>query len=126
MPQVLIVTCSSSLKLLHISLSISYEKLVLNQDNNFYMYLISLSILISCLVDKVWILSREISFQSLLGAGRLLVMNMIFSDIETFILDINVGPIKKLASGDLTVIKRCKSDYHLISPHNISPESLIK
>ena len=53
-------------------------------------------------------------------------MNLIFSDIETFILDLNVGPTKKLASGDLKVIKRCKSDYHLISPHNISPESLIK
>ena len=49
-----------------------------------------------------------------------------FSDIETFILDLNVGPTKKHACGDLTVIKRCKSDYHLISPHNISPESLIK
>ena len=53
-------------------------------------------------------------------------MNMIFSDIETFILDLNVGPTKKLASGDLTVIKRCRSDCHLISPNNISPESLIK
>ena len=53
-------------------------------------------------------------------------MNMIFSDIETFILDLNVGPTKKLSSGDLTVIKRCKSDYRLISLHNISPESLIK
>ena len=113
MPQVLIVTCSSSLKLLHISLSISYEKLVLNQDNNFYMYLISLSILISCLMDKVWILSGEVSCQSLLG-------------VETFILDLNAGPTKKLVSGDLTVIKRCKSDYHLISPHKISPESVIK
>ena len=62
MPQVLIVTCSSSLKLLHISLSVSYERLVLDQDNDFYMYLISLNILISCLVDKVWILSGEVSF----------------------------------------------------------------
>ena len=53
-------------------------------------------------------------------------MNMIFGDIETFILDLNVGPTKKLSSGDLTIIKRCKSDYHLISPHNISPESLTK
>ena len=53
-------------------------------------------------------------------------MNMIFSDIETFILSLNAGPTKKLASGDLTVIKRCKNDYHLISLHNISPESLIK
>ena len=53
-------------------------------------------------------------------------MNMIFSDIETFILDLNVGPTKKLVSGDLTVIKRCKSDNHLVSPHNISPDSLIK
>ena len=53
-------------------------------------------------------------------------MNMIFSDIETFILDLNVGPTKKLASDDVTVIKRCKSDYYLISHHNISPESLLK
>ena len=53
-------------------------------------------------------------------------MNMIFSDIETFILDLNVGPTKKLASGHLTVIKRCKSDCYRISPHNISPESLLK
>ena len=64
-------------------------------------------------MDKVWILSREVSCESLLR-------------VKTLILDLNVGPTKKLASGDLTVIKRCKSDYHLISPHNISPESLIK
>ena len=56
-----------------------------------------------------------------LAAGELLVLNMIFNDIETFILDLDVGHTKKLASGDLTVIKRCKSDCHLISPRNISP-----
>ena len=49
-------------------------------------------------------------------------MNMIFSDIETFILCLNAGHTRKLASGDLTVIKRCKSDYHRISLHNISPD----
>ena len=40
----------SPLQLLHISMKISYENLVLHQDNNFY--LISLSIFITCLLDS--------------------------------------------------------------------------
>ena len=42
------------LSLLHISLQISYENLVLDQDSDFY--LISLIILITCLLNNVWIL----------------------------------------------------------------------
>ena len=45
---------NSPLWLLHISLQISYENLVLDQDNSFY--LISLNILITCLLNNVWIL----------------------------------------------------------------------
>ena len=44
---------NSSLWLLHISLKISYENLVLDQNDNFSQ--ISLSILITCLMDNVWI-----------------------------------------------------------------------
>ena len=36
----------------HISLKIKYENLLLDQDNNFF--LISLSFLITCLLDNVW------------------------------------------------------------------------
>ena len=42
------------LLLLHISFQISYKKLVLDQGNNFR--LICLSILITYLLDNVWIL----------------------------------------------------------------------
>ena len=45
---------SSPLSLLYISLYISLESLVWDQDNNFYQ--ISLSILITFLLDNVWIL----------------------------------------------------------------------
>ena len=45
---------NSPLWLLHISLKISYENLVLDQDNNFY--LISLNILISCFLDNLGLL----------------------------------------------------------------------
>ena len=45
---------SNSLWLLRISLQNSHENLVLNQDNN--LYLISLSILITCLLNNVWVL----------------------------------------------------------------------
>ena len=45
---------SSPLSLLYISLYISLESLVWDQDNNFYQ--ISLSILITSLLDNVWIL----------------------------------------------------------------------
>ena len=38
---------------------------MLDQDNNFY--LISLSILITCLLDKVWILLGEVPCLSLMG-----------------------------------------------------------
>ena len=44
---------NSPLQLLHISMLISNKNLVLDQDNNFY--LISLSILITNLLDSVWI-----------------------------------------------------------------------
>ena len=44
---------NSPLQLLHISLLIIYEKLMLDQENNFY--LISLSIPITSLLDYVWI-----------------------------------------------------------------------
>ena len=36
----------------YISLKIKYENLLLDQDNNFF--LISLSFLITCLLDNVW------------------------------------------------------------------------
>ena len=42
---------------------------MLDQGNNFY--LISLSILITYLLDYVWIFQREISFKSLLGVKGL-------------------------------------------------------
>ena len=43
-----------------ISLEIIYENLVLNQDKNFY--LISLSILVTCLLDNVRRLWGEVTF----------------------------------------------------------------
>ena len=47
---------------------ICHENLVLDQDNNFY--LISLSILMTCLLDNVWILQGEVFPSSLLrGTG---------------------------------------------------------
>ena len=46
--------------MLHISLLISYKNLVLDQDTNFD--LISLGILITCLLDNVWILQGEVTF----------------------------------------------------------------
>ena len=45
--------------MIHISLNISYETLVLNHDKKFY--LTSLSILIACLLDNVWILKGDIT-----------------------------------------------------------------
>ena len=60
---------NSPLKLLHIFLKISCENLVLDQDNN--LYLISLSILITCLLDNVWILKGEVTCQSPLEVERL-------------------------------------------------------
>ena len=48
------LTVNSPFQLLHISLEISYDNLVLDQDNNFY--LISLNILVTFLLDTVWIL----------------------------------------------------------------------
>ena len=40
-----------------------------DQDNNFY--LISLSILVTCLLDNVWILKGDVTHQSLLGVKGL-------------------------------------------------------
>ena len=51
-PQDLIV--NSPLWLIHISLYIGYENLVFNQGN--ILYLMTLSILITCLANNVWIL----------------------------------------------------------------------
>ena len=45
---------NSPLWLLHIFLQSSYKNLVLDQDKNFY--LISLNVLITCLLDNIWIL----------------------------------------------------------------------
>ena len=45
--------------------------LVLDQGNNFH--LISLSLLITCLLDNVWILQGEVPCQSLLGVNWLKV-----------------------------------------------------
>ena len=45
---------NSPLWLLHISLEISWEYLVVDQDNN--LYLISLNILMTCLLDNLGIL----------------------------------------------------------------------
>ena len=49
--------------MLHTSLKISYENLVLDQDN---FYLIILSILITCFLDNVWIWYGEVTGWSLL------------------------------------------------------------
>ena len=50
--------------MIHISLNISNETLVLNHDNEFY--LISQSILIACLLENVWILKGDITYLNLL------------------------------------------------------------
>ena len=49
--------------MLHTSLKITYENLVLDQDN---FYLIILSILITCFLDNVWIWYGEVTGWSLL------------------------------------------------------------
>ena len=43
-----------------------------DQDNNFY--LINLSILVTCLLDNVWILQGEVTHQSLLGVKGLIII----------------------------------------------------
>ena len=43
---------------------------MLDQDNN--LYLICLSILITCLLDNVWILQGEVRCESLLGVKGLI------------------------------------------------------
>ena len=48
---------NSPLQLLHIFLLMSFKNLVLDQANNFY--LLSLSILITCLPDNVQTFKRE-------------------------------------------------------------------
>ena len=60
---------NSPLQLLLISLSISQENLVLDQDNNFY--LIHLSILITCLLNNEWIIQGEFTCYALLGVKGL-------------------------------------------------------
>ena len=51
--------CSFSPPAAKNSLQISYENLVLDQDYNFY--LMSLSILITCMLDHVWMLSGDLT-----------------------------------------------------------------
>ena len=46
-----------------------FETLVLNQDSSFY--LTSFNILITCLLNNIWILKGEVSCESLLGVKRL-------------------------------------------------------
>ena len=46
---------------------------MLDQYDNF---LISLSILITCLLDNVWILLGEVAYSSLLGVKGLMVANL--------------------------------------------------
>ena len=53
---------------------ICHENLVLDQDNNFY--LISLSILMTCLLDNLWILQGEVFPSSLLGGTGLKCTSM--------------------------------------------------
>ena len=53
---------------------ICHENLVLDQDNNFY--LISLSILMTCLLDNLWILWGEVFPSSLLGGTGLKCTSM--------------------------------------------------
>ena len=53
---------------------ICHENLVLDQDNNFY--LISLSILMTCLLDNVWIFQGEVFPSSLLGGTGLKCTSM--------------------------------------------------
>ena len=68
---------NSPLQVLYISLYIHFENLVLDQDNNFY--LISLSILITCLLDNLWILLGEVTCKSFLGVeGLNSIHNLIF------------------------------------------------
>ena len=55
--------------LLILPLKITYKNLVLDHDDNFY--LISLSILSTCLLNSVWILSERSQLLSLLGIERL-------------------------------------------------------
>ena len=50
---------NSLFQLLHISLKVSFENLVIDQDKK--LYLLSLSILITCLLDNVWILKGEVT-----------------------------------------------------------------
>ena len=65
--------------LLILPLKITYKNLlVLDHDDNFY--LISLSILSTCLLNSVWILSERSQLLSLLGIERL---NLCVRNIST-------------------------------------------
>ena len=50
--------------MLLIALEINYENSVFDQEKN--SYLLSLSILITCVLDNVWILKGEVTHESLL------------------------------------------------------------
>ena len=54
-----------------------YKNLVLDQGNNFY--LISLSFLITCLLDNVWVFKGEITCQPLLGVKGLSIELHLYS-----------------------------------------------
>ena len=58
------LTVHFPIQLQHISLKISYENLVLDQDNNLFQ--INLSILINCLLNNLWITMGEVTCWSLL------------------------------------------------------------
>ena len=64
--------------LLILPLKITYKNLVLDHDDKFY--LISLSILSTCLLNSVWILSERSQLLSLLGIERL---NLCVRNIST-------------------------------------------
>ena len=68
------LTVNSPLYLLHISLQNSYKNLVLDQDND--LNLDGLSILITCLLDNVWILEGEIECEPFLGVKGLILNNL--------------------------------------------------
>ena len=65
---------NSCFQLLHILLWCSYENFILDQDNNFYQ-IEYLSILITCLLNNVWVLQGEATCSSLLAVKGLRVLH---------------------------------------------------
>ena len=74
------------------SLKVSCKNLVLNQDKN--LYLIYLSILITCLLDSGWILKGEVTCESLLGVKglnlcserRFLYLQLVVISVDHFMI----------------------------------------